>query len=95
MKVDKYILFISFIFLNNSMHSHAEKIDFQGSISEFTCEHHSKESRCKAVQIALSTIKTKQKDKDNKTNIQSNQIANIIAEQSVGQNKKVITLIYH
>lgn len=95
MKVDKYTVVIGFIFLNTLMLSHAEKIDFQGSISEFTCEYHSKENRCKAVQIALSTVKAKQKDKNEKTNIQRNQIANIIAEQSVGQNKKVVTLSYH
>mgnify|MGYP003588339185 CR=1 FL=1 len=75
--------------------TNADQINFQGSISEFTCAQKSKDQVCQNIQIALSKIKMKQQNKDDIPYKKNDQVVNILAEDLVDQNHKIITLSYH
>ncbi len=94
--LNKYKLILGAIFyMGVQCITNANQINFQGSISEFTCTHQSKDQVCKNIQITLSKIKTKQESKNDIPYKQNNQVVNIIAEDLGDQNHKIITLSYH
>ncbi|HFZ2943293.1 hypothetical protein [Acinetobacter johnsonii] len=93
--LNKYKFILGTIFYMGVQYiSHAEQINFQGSISEFTCTHQSKDPLCQNIQIALSNIKTKQDNRNNESYKKSDHVSNII-EQNLDQHHKIIILSYH
>ena len=95
MMLNKYITIIFTIFLcSGSELSYAQKINFQGSISEFTCNHNSSNKLCKDIQKKIESIKSQKGYQSNVTSNNSNSVANITTTHT-DKSHKVIVLSYH
>lgn len=95
MMLNKYIPIICTIFLwGGSELSHAEKINLQGSISEFTCTYNESNKLCEDIQKTIKSIKSEKSYLSNETPNNSNSVANITTSHT-DKSHKVIVLSYH
>ena len=74
--------------------SHAQKINFQGSISEFTCNYNEPNKLCEDIQKTIESIKSETNYLSNETPNNSNSVANITTSNT-DKSHKVIVLSYH
>ena len=74
--------------------SHAQKINFQGSISEFTCNYNEPNKLCEDIQKTIESIKSEKSYLSNETPNNSNSVANITTSHT-DKSHKVIVLSYH
>ncbi|MFN3289028.1 MAG: hypothetical protein ACK410_01040 [Acinetobacter sp.] len=95
MMLNKYIPIICTIFLwGGSELSHAQKINFQGSISEFTCNYSKPNKLCEDIQKTIESIKSEKSYLSNETPNNSNSVATITTSHT-DKSHKVIVLSYH
>jgi prefoldin subunit 5 len=93
--LNKYIPIICTVFLwGGTELSHAQKINFQGSISEFTCNYNEPNKHCKEIQKTIKSIKSEKSSQGNETLNNSNSVANITTSYT-DKSHKVIVLSYH
>lgn len=74
--------------------SHAQKINLQGSISEFTCNYNKPNKLCEDIQKTIKSIKSEKSYLSNETPNNSNSVANITTSH-IDKSHKVIILSYH
>lgn len=95
MMLNKYISIICSVFLlGSSQLSHAQKVNFQGSIAEFTCADQTPNKYCKDIQTTIENIKKQKNHQSIDTLKQSNLVANITVNPT-DKSHKVIVLSYH
>ncbi|UJA00782.1 hypothetical protein [Acinetobacter johnsonii] len=95
MMLNKYIPIICTVFLwGGSELSHAQKINFQGSISEFTCNYNKPNKLCEDIQKTIESIKSEKSYLSNETPNNSNSVATITTSHT-DKSHKVIVLSYH
>ena len=93
--LNKYMPIICTVFLwGGSELSHAQKINFQGSISEFTCNYNEPNKLCEDIQKTIESIKSEKNYQSNETPNNSNSVANITTSNT-DKSHKVIVLSYH
>ena len=97
MKLNKYITLIStLVFCAMGTLCHAEQINFNGTISEFTCAQQSTEQACLDLKKAIKQLKSQQSDITYTTlNKQTSKIAAISIESTESQHHKVMVINYH
>lgn len=95
MMLNKYIPIICTVFLwGGSELSLAEKINLQGSISEFTCNYNKPNKLCEDIQKTIESIKSEKSYLSNETPNNSNSVANITTSHT-DKSHRVIVLSYH
>ena len=97
MKLNKYIPLIgSIVFCGVGPLCHAEQINFNGTISEFTCAQQSTEQACLDLNKAIIKLKIQQDSSANSAlNKQTSKTADISIENTENQNRKVMVINYH
>lgn len=97
MKLNKYITFISTLFFCwTGTIGHAEQINFNGAVSEFTCTQQSQDQSCLDLQKILSKVDTL--DNPNELLLlqkQKTQLANFSIENTENQYRKVLVVHYN
>ena len=97
MKLNKYITLIgTLVFCTMGTLCHADQINFNGTISEFTCTQQSTEQACLDLKKAIKQLQAQRNDiAYNTLNKQTAKIAAIAIENTESQHHKVMVINYH
>ena len=96
MKLNKYITLYTLLFCSAGTLSHAEQININGAVTEFTCTQQSLDQACLDMQQALSKLKAHENAQDlSIVAKQSTHVATINLESTENQYKKVLVINYN
>ena len=96
MKLNKYITLCTLLFCSAGTLSHAEQININGAVIEFTCTQQSQDQACLDMQKALSKLKAQKNAQDLSILAkQSTHVATMSLESTENQYKKVLVINYN
>jgi hypothetical protein len=96
MKLNKYITLSVFLFSGAVTLCHAEQINMNGAVAEFTCTQQSQDQACQDMQQAVSKLKAQQNTQESSVlEKQTTHIATINIENTENQYNKVLVINYN
>ena len=96
MKLNKYITLSILLFCSAGTLCHAEQINMNGAVAEFTCTQQSQDQACQDLQQAVSKLKVQQNTQERSVlEKQTTHIATINLESTENQYKKVLVINYN